>query len=139
MKPSIIDRGRGPEIAGSRITAFDVLDETRAGRPVGDLAREWRLSVEQIECALWYIEDHRDEVKRAWVEIQARNDRRRAESEERVKQALASRPSANPRLRERFEQVSAEREARNARRLGRCEPPRTNGTGADLPGMSAVG
>jgi uncharacterized protein (DUF433 family) len=139
MKPSIIDRGRGPEIAGSRITVYDVLDETRAGRSVVELAREWRLSSEQIECALRYINEHREEVERAWLAIQARNDRRRAESDKRVKQVRAARPPANPKLRERFEQVKAEREARDAGRPDRRQPPGTNGTSADAPGKSAVG
>ncbi|MBO0697406.1 MAG: DUF433 domain-containing protein [Zavarzinella sp.] len=139
MKPSIIDRGRGPEIAGSRITVYDVLASTRAGRLVEDLAREWRLTVEQIECALTYIDEHRDAVERAWVEIQARNERRRAESEERVKQARASRPPADPELRKRFERVKAEREAQNARRPDRRQPPGTNGKSTDIPGRSPMG
>jgi len=81
MKPSIIDRGRGPEIAGSRITVYDVLAETRAGVPVEQLAREWSLSVEQIEFALRYIDEHREEVEREWAEIQARHARERQEVE----------------------------------------------------------
>src|SRR3954471_1964999 len=81
MKPSIIDRGRGPEIAGSRSTVFDVLAETRAGRPVEQLAREWNLSVEQIECALRYIDEHREEVEREWAEIQSWHAREREKLE----------------------------------------------------------
>jgi uncharacterized protein (DUF433 family) len=90
MKPSIIDRGRGPEIAGSRITVYDVLAETRAGVPVEQLAREWSLSVEQIETALKYIDEHREEVERNWAEIQARHARERQEFEAKYGAILAA-------------------------------------------------
>ena len=79
MKPAIHDRGRGPEIVGSRITVYDVLAETRAGVPIEQLAQEWNLTVEQIEFALRYIDVHREEVERNWAAIQERNKR---ESEE---------------------------------------------------------
>src|SRR5436309_10622310 len=54
MKPAIIDRGRGPEIAGSRITVYDVLAETQAGATPEELARWYQLDVAQIRLALDY-------------------------------------------------------------------------------------
>lgn len=72
MKPAIIDRGRGPEIAGSRITVYDVLAETQAGQTPEQLAADWELQVGQIHCALQYIEEHKEEVLRDWAEIKAR-------------------------------------------------------------------
>ena len=38
MEYAIINRGRGPEIAGSRITVYDVLAETEAGATPEELA-----------------------------------------------------------------------------------------------------
>jgi uncharacterized protein (DUF433 family) len=90
MKPSIIDRGRGPEIAGSRITVYDVLAETRAGVPVEQLAREWQLTVEQIEFALRYIDDRREEVEREWAAIQLRRERGRREFEAKYADQIAA-------------------------------------------------
>ena len=129
MKPSIIDRGRGPEIAGSRITVFDVLSETRAGRPVEQLAREWNLSVEQIECALRYIDEHSEDVEREWAEIQRQNAEDRAESEARVAEALANWKPSNPELWENFQRVKAARGPHHARNPNRRESPGANGTG----------
>jgi uncharacterized protein (DUF433 family) len=129
MKPAIHDRGRGPEIVGSRITVFDVLAETRAGRPIEQLAREWRLSVEQIECALRYIDEHREDVEREWTEIQNRIERERTESQEKAAALLAKGVPTNPEIWERFQRAKAAREACHARNLDRYESPGANGTG----------
>jgi uncharacterized protein (DUF433 family) len=109
MKPSIIDRGRGPEIAGSRITVYDVLAETRAGRPVEQLAREWQLTVGQIELALRYIDDHREEVEREWAEIQAQNERDRREFEATYADRIAASHEKLMRMKAEFDRRRAER------------------------------
>jgi uncharacterized protein (DUF433 family) len=76
MKPyAIIDRGRGPEIAGSRITVYDVLAETSVGTTPEEMAGWWQLDVEQIHLALRYIEEHKEEVERDWAAIKARHAR----------------------------------------------------------------
>jgi len=75
MQPIIRDRGRGPEIAGSRITVYDVLAETQAGASPEQLAQEWNLQVEQIEAALRYIEEHKEEVLADYQAIKARHAR----------------------------------------------------------------
>ncbi len=72
---AIIDRGRGPEIAGSRITVYDVLAETRAGATPEELAEWYQLDVAQIRLALDYIEQHREEVARDYEAIRARHAR----------------------------------------------------------------
>jgi uncharacterized protein (DUF433 family) len=75
MEYAIINRGRGPEIAGSRITVYDVLAETEAGATPEELACWYELDVEQIRLALRYIDEHREEVEREWAAIEARNAR----------------------------------------------------------------
>jgi uncharacterized protein (DUF433 family) len=75
MEYAIINRGRGPEIAGSRITVYDVLAETQAGATPEDLARWYELDVEQIRLALRYIEEHKEEVLRDYAAIKARHAR----------------------------------------------------------------
>jgi uncharacterized protein (DUF433 family) len=64
MDARIIDRGRGPEIEGTRITVYDVLDYH--DWPVSRVAGHFGLSLEQIEAANRYIEDHRDDVMAAY-------------------------------------------------------------------------
>ena len=75
MEPPIIDRGRGPEIAGSRITVYDVFAETEAGATPNVLAEWYGLPVEAIHAALTYIEDHQEEVRSRYSEIRERHAR----------------------------------------------------------------
>ena len=46
----IIDRGRGPEIAGTRITVYDVLDYHELGWHRDMIADTLELSSEQVEA-----------------------------------------------------------------------------------------
>ncbi len=66
MNAMIHDRGRGPEIVGTRITVYDVLDyaETHTPEFIADL---FKLEVAQIHAALAYIDAHRDEVMARYV------------------------------------------------------------------------
>ncbi|MCI0465080.1 MAG: DUF433 domain-containing protein [Gemmataceae bacterium] len=75
MQPVIINRGRGPEIAGSRITVYDVLAETEAGATPEQLAHWYGLQVGQIQAALCYIEEHKEEVLAHYRKIQERHAR----------------------------------------------------------------
>lgn len=114
LAEGIIERGRGPEIENSRITVYDVFDEMNAGRTVEVLAGEWNLSVAQIECAVHYIEQHREEVVREFAEIKAWHARERVLSEERNRQRKKM-PPKNPEMWEKFQRLKAEWEARRAR------------------------
>jgi uncharacterized protein (DUF433 family) len=63
MAVCIIDRGRGPELEGTRVTVSRVMDYVRAGDPPSQIAEELDLSDEQVRAALEYINAHRDEVE----------------------------------------------------------------------------
>jgi uncharacterized protein (DUF433 family) len=58
----IVKTGRGPEIAGTRITVYDVIDYHNAGWHRDLIADTLELSKRQVEVAIRYIEEHRDEV-----------------------------------------------------------------------------
>jgi uncharacterized protein (DUF433 family) len=126
MKPAIHDRGRGPEIVGSRITVYDVLAETRAGVPVEQLAREWNLSVEQIEFALKYIEEHREEVERELEMTKAWHEAERERIEKIYAHVFAAAHEKLMRLKAELDQRRKERE-NAARHPGGHEHPGTNG------------
>jgi uncharacterized protein (DUF433 family) len=69
-KPEIVNRGRGPQIAGSRITVYDVMDYLNDP----DWNREsiallFRLSSQDIQAAIDYIEVHREEVQAEYQRI----------------------------------------------------------------------
>jgi uncharacterized protein (DUF433 family) len=63
MAVRIIDRGRGPELEGTRVTVYCIMDYVRAGDPPAQIAEELDLSEEQVRAALEYINAHRDEVE----------------------------------------------------------------------------
>jgi uncharacterized protein (DUF433 family) len=69
LEAKIIDRGRGPEVAGSRITVFDVLDYLKAGWDSVQIALFFRLSTRQVDAAVRYIEEHKDEVMAEYQKI----------------------------------------------------------------------
>ncbi len=69
MGAKIINRGRGPEIEGTRITVYDVFDYTRHGWHRDRIAALFRLSSRDIQAALDYIEQHKDEVSAAYQHI----------------------------------------------------------------------
>ena len=72
MPEQIIDRGRGPELAGTRFTVFDMIPYLKKGRHPDYIAAVCGLSVEQVETLLAYIEDHKDEVMALHEKIEER-------------------------------------------------------------------
>jgi uncharacterized protein (DUF433 family) len=75
LEAKIIDRGRGPEVAGTRITVYDVLDDHRLGWHRDLIASTLDLSSRQIEAAVRYIDEHRDEVMADYREMLERDAR----------------------------------------------------------------
>jgi len=59
----IIDRGRGPELEGTRVTIYRIMDFVRDDTAPEEIARELELSADQVAMALPYIAAHRDEVE----------------------------------------------------------------------------
>ncbi len=62
LEAKIIKTGRGPEISGTRITVYDVLEYANTGWHRDMIAAILSLSSHQVETAIRYIEEHRDEV-----------------------------------------------------------------------------
>ncbi len=62
LEAKIVKTGRGPEIAGTRITVYDVIQYYTAGRHRDMIAGILSLSSDQVDAAIQYIEEHRDEV-----------------------------------------------------------------------------
>ena len=73
MSAKIINRGRGPEIEGTRITVYDVMDYVQAGWQCDQIAGLFRLPPDDIQAALAYIESHREEVTTVYQQIMARH------------------------------------------------------------------
>jgi len=93
MDITIIDRGRGPEIAGTRITVYDIIQYVRAGWHHSAIAATLRLSSAEVLEAIRYIDEHKEDVNARYEknlarialgnppEIQAKLDASRAKVE----------------------------------------------------------
>lgn len=75
MSDAIVDRGRGPEISGTRITVCDIWDYAKHGWHEAQIAAELRLSSKQVRAALDYVEANRDEVLAAYQQMLDRDAR----------------------------------------------------------------
>ena len=73
MVAKIIDRGRGPEIEGTRITIYDVVDYWKEGWGYDQIAGLFRLPPDDIQAAIQYIEAHEDEVMADYRQILERH------------------------------------------------------------------
>jgi uncharacterized protein (DUF433 family) len=65
----IINRGRGPEIEGTRITVYDIWDYAKDNWHRDRIAVWLRLSSAQVAVALEYIEQHKEEVLAGYERI----------------------------------------------------------------------
>jgi uncharacterized protein (DUF433 family) len=79
MAVRINHRGRGPEIQGTRVTVYRVMDYVRAGDPPECIAEELGLTEEQVRGALQYIDDNRAEVDAAYDAVMSRVNQRNPE------------------------------------------------------------
>jgi uncharacterized protein (DUF433 family) len=99
MAARIIDRGRGPEVAGTRVTVYRIMDFLREGSSAGRIATELHLTEEQVRVALDYIAMHRCTVEAAYATILQRVQQRnpphveagRATSPDALKQRIRAR------------------------------------------------
>ena len=69
MAARIIDRGRGPEVAGTRVTVYRLMDFLCEGSSAEYIATELHLTAEQVRVALDYIAAHRLTVEAEYAKI----------------------------------------------------------------------
>jgi uncharacterized protein (DUF433 family) len=99
MAVRIIDRGRGPEVVGTRITVYRIMDFLREGSSAERIAAELHLSEEQVRVALDYIAMHRRTIEAEYEKILQRVQQRnpphveagRATSPDALKQRIRAR------------------------------------------------
>lgn len=114
LEAKIVKTGRGPEIAGTRITVYDVIEYHKSGRHRDEIATILSLSSRQVEVALDYIEQHRDEVMASYEKNMERI--RRGNPPE----LQAKLDAAHDRLQARLQEIRdlKNREAQDARHSG---------------------
>src|SRR6266851_2765491 len=69
LPAEIIDRGRGPEIKGTRITVYDVLDYILECWSPDRIATWFNIGSRQVDAAVDYIREHTIEVLTEYVKI----------------------------------------------------------------------
>jgi uncharacterized protein (DUF433 family) len=68
----IVDRGDGPKIEGTRITVYTIFEDLEKGRSREWIAGMYGLSSRQVQAAIDYIADHREEVRTEYEKIMER-------------------------------------------------------------------
>ncbi len=99
MAANIIDRGRGPEVKGTRVTVYRIMDFVREGSSAGRIATELHLTEEQVRVALDYITAHRPSVDAEYDKVLQRVQQHnpphveagRAKSVDELKQRIRAR------------------------------------------------
>lgn len=90
MDDMIYDRGRGPEIIGTRITVYnlmpDFLDSQRTERQIAEF---YELTVEQVAAARAYILNNAETVLARHREIEAKIEENVAKQPPRAKSRLS--------------------------------------------------
>ena len=76
MAARIINRGRGPEVAGTRVTVYRIMDFLREGSSAERIATELHLTKEQVRVALDYIAIHHRAVEAEYEKILQRVQQR---------------------------------------------------------------
>lgn len=102
MSDMIIERGRGPEITGTRITIYVIHEYAEAGFSVSEMCEYLGLMPGQVQAALDYITLHRAEVEAEYQKIVVRTqqgnpawvDALLAKSPEELKQRIRKRMRA---------------------------------------------
>jgi uncharacterized protein (DUF433 family) len=71
----IIKVGRNPRIAGTRITVYAILEYVQDGWRPEDIAFWLNLTRNQVQAAIHYIEEHKEEVMAEYEKIMDRINR----------------------------------------------------------------
>lgn len=74
-------------VEGSRITVWDITHYLENGRSHEYIAEVLPITLEQVQAAVKYIEEHREEVMRVHVEIEARIARGNSPEIEKLREA----------------------------------------------------
>ncbi len=71
----IVDADRNPRIAGTRISVYLVFEFVQAGWRPSDIAFWLSIRKDEVEAAIRYIEEHKEEVAAEYAKIMERINR----------------------------------------------------------------
>ncbi|HVK10617.1 MAG TPA: hypothetical protein VM597_17755 [Gemmataceae bacterium] len=110
MRPiEIHDRGRGPELKGTRTTVYDIIPFRLAGRSPTYIAAALGHSTDEIEALFRYMDEHYDEVMAVHQQIEERIARGNPpEVEDKLKHSRAKLLAKMEEIRRRKEQANGD-------------------------------
>lgn len=110
MEPiKILELGRGPTLAGSRITVYDIMPFYLKGYTADYIAECFEISTPEVEVLIRYIEEHRDAVMAVHQKIEERIARGNPpEIEEKLKHSHAKLLARRTELEKRAREVNGE-------------------------------
>ncbi len=88
--PTVVRTSRGLSIAGTRITLYAIMDHVGAGAWREYIRDIYRLTDEQIDDVLRYIDEHRAEVEEEYRQVLEYAEEERRYWEERNRERLAA-------------------------------------------------
>lgn len=88
-RSAIVRTERGLTIAGTRITLYDVMDYVTAQYPPKFIRGLFDLTEAQIDAALTYIDDHREEVEAEYQQVLQEAEELRQYYEEQNRERVA--------------------------------------------------
>jgi uncharacterized protein (DUF433 family) len=68
----IIDRGRGPELSGTRITVYLIFEDLRCGYTKPEIAEKFSITEDDVQLGINYISEHESEVAAEFERIMKR-------------------------------------------------------------------
>jgi uncharacterized protein (DUF433 family) len=80
--PLIVETGRGPCIAGRRLTVYTIHEHLQSGLERAFIKKHLCLSDAQLDAAVEYIAQHKDKIDREYAEIVRRSEERQAHYEQ---------------------------------------------------------
>lgn len=127
----IIETGRGPTIAGTRISLYDIMDYLKDDWHPKHIANWLRLTPEQMAGAMAWLEEHEAEMERRYADMLRRAEEERRYWEERNKDRykLPAGPPANYKIaigRARLAAIKQERERQEQAKREQAENQQAN-------------
>ena len=106
---TIVRTGRGLSISGTRVTLYSIIDYLKADWPTKLIRDRLNLTDEQIDVALAYISEHRDEVEAEYEQVvhQAEAIRQYWEAKNRERLAAIAKAPVRPEKAAMHEKLAA--------------------------------
>lgn len=65
----VVETPRGPSLAGTRLTVYDLMDYLKSNRSRNYITQIMGITHEQLDAMMVYIAEHKEDVEREYAEI----------------------------------------------------------------------